>query len=246
LKLFLVTLLAASASQATIVMRVNVAQQVDMADLIFVGTAVREEFALTGDAKVPFTFVTFSVDQTLKGAAVDRFLTLRFLGGRIGRRALEVEGMPEFQQGQKYLLFVGDNAKAGCPIVGWGQGVLRFGQDLQTRQTVLLDERGAALAGMQGDEWLRGAPQAPPRAGVFYSSAPEFRVLSEDAHFSSRIASENAPAAAAIGADAVLAMVRQVVTRRKSAPTFRVAPAVRSAVTSELPYSLRGAAVAAQ
>jgi hypothetical protein len=246
MKFLAIALLATSASQATIVLRLNVAQQVDMADVIFIGTAVREEVALTGDARVPFTFVTFSVEQTLKGSTVDRFLTLRFVGGRIGRRVLEVEGMPEFQQGQKYLLFVSDNGKAGCPIVGWAQGVLQFSRDVRTGQAVLVDERGSTMAGMQNDEWLRGAPQSPPKPGVIYSNAPEFRVLSEDPHITSRIVAEAAPAAAPITADAAIAMLRAVVTRRQSAAGFRSAAPVRSAVTSELPYNLRGVAASAQ
>ena len=246
MKYLVIALLTVSASQATIVMRLNVAQQVDMADVIFIGTALREEVALTGDARVPFTFVTFSVEQALKGTTVDRFLTLRFVGGRIGRRVLEVEGMPEFQQGQKYLLFVNDNGKAGCPIVGWAQGVLHFSRDARTGQTVLLDERGSAMAGVQNDEWMRGAPQSPPKPGVIYSNTPEFRVLSEDPHFTSRFVSETAPAAAPITADAAIAMLRALVSQRQSAAGFRSAAPVRSAVTSELPYNLRGVAAPVQ
>jgi hypothetical protein len=38
MKFLAIALLVASASQATVVMRLNVAQQVDLADVIFIGT----------------------------------------------------------------------------------------------------------------------------------------------------------------------------------------------------------------
>src|SRR5918998_2559927 len=66
---------------ASSVRSVGLAEQVDRAELIFVGTVVGIESVPVKDGSFAFTYVTFDVQETLKGAAAGPTLTLRFAGG---------------------------------------------------------------------------------------------------------------------------------------------------------------------
>lgn len=106
------------------------------ADLVVATTVVAVEHRVStiagaGDAALPHTFVTFAVERTIKGIppSNDR-ITLRFQGGPDGLgRALKVVGVPDFQAGERDILFVRNNGVALCPLVGWEQGRLRVAGD---------------------------------------------------------------------------------------------------------------------
>jgi hypothetical protein len=75
------------------------------------------------------TLVNFTVNQMLKGKP-SQTLALEFLGGRVGDRALQVPGIPEFSSGERYIVFSYAPEKAiACPILGLDQGALRIVHD---------------------------------------------------------------------------------------------------------------------
>jgi hypothetical protein len=62
------------------------------------------------------TYVKCRVLRTLKG--VDQpVITLRQLGGEVGDVGLRVPGMPAFELGGRYIVFVDQNGTAICPLV---------------------------------------------------------------------------------------------------------------------------------
>jgi hypothetical protein len=249
LGLAIAALTAAYVVQATTVIRLNLSRLVDQADLIFVGKSISQEVVPTRDGKFPFTFVTFSVEQVLKGSTKDRSLTLRLVGGQIGKRTIEVVGMPEFQRDERYLLFVTQNGKAGCPLLGWSQGVMHFTRDSQTSEAIMTDAWGAPILGIRGDDWLRGAPKLAPEPGVVYSEPSTSQVHGEDeagrsgtaAPVKESIATKQAGTPEPVDADRLLAELRAFIARRRAKPGFHLAAPVRSALPSEVPESMRGA-----
>ena len=94
-------------------------QLVTRADTVFKGTVASKTSQWTGQETTRHivTFVTFKVDETYKGAAAPG-QTLRFLGGTVGNDTMEVPDMPQFEVGQKAVLFVVGNGKQFCPLVG--------------------------------------------------------------------------------------------------------------------------------
>jgi len=241
----------ASVVLATTVIRLNLRALVDEADLVFVGTPLRQEVVPTRDGKFPFTFVTFSVEQVFKGLTKDRPLTLRLAGGQLGKRTVEVIGMPEFKLGERYLLFVSQNGQAGCPLLGWGQGVLEFTPDTRTGITVMIDEFGAPVLGIQHDDWVRGAPKFPPKPGLIYSEVPASQ-SQQDLRTTPPTATIGAQAKQStsqrelpelVDANRVLAELRAFIASRRGKPGFLSAPPVRSALTTEVPDGMRGRSV---
>ena len=62
--------------------------------------------------------------------------TLDFLGGRIGDEEMHVSGMPQFAVGQEVILFVKDNQRVICPVMGWTYGAFEVRADASAAKRV--------------------------------------------------------------------------------------------------------------
>ncbi len=71
------------------------------------------------------SYVTCKVANALKGPQGDT-LTLRLLGGRVGRARMEVLEVPEFSVGEEAVLFIAGNGRVFCPVVGGEAGRYRI------------------------------------------------------------------------------------------------------------------------
>ena len=95
------------------------------ADAIVIGTVAEMETVAGRDGTIS-TLVTIDVEQTVKGQ-VERRITLREPGGRIGGRTLWIAGAPRFAPGERQLLFLSAAAdgSARTTALGMGQLLLR-------------------------------------------------------------------------------------------------------------------------
>lgn len=107
------------------------------ADLVFQGTVTGIQYAASVEG-IPHTFVTYRVEDVLKGAYSAPTLTLRFIGGvKIEgnvMRKLSVSHAPRFETGQQDLLMVKGNTQTQCPLVRCAQGRFRFQQGMVTNE----------------------------------------------------------------------------------------------------------------
>jgi hypothetical protein len=96
---------------------------------IFIGKVARRDsrWVDTPWGAVIFTYVTFDIEESLKGPARGQ-TTLQFRGGTVGDVTLHIADMPEFQMGDRDLLFVGDRT-AVSPLVGFMHGRFRIQHD---------------------------------------------------------------------------------------------------------------------
>jgi hypothetical protein len=103
----------------------TLSERVVTAALIFSGTV--EQLEGMG-ATVPYTHVTYRIEEAFKGRSAEgETITLRFLGGRTPNgRYLEVSDMPQFQVGDRDLLFVRKETTIDCPLVGCEDGRFRI------------------------------------------------------------------------------------------------------------------------
>lgn len=104
-------------------------QLVDGAREIFVGRVVAKEsrFVDLEGGKGIVTLVTFRIEDGIKDAAsVDTMI--EFLGGKVGDVELTVSNMPQFEIGDRDLLFIGSRL-AVSPIVGFAAGRFRIVKD---------------------------------------------------------------------------------------------------------------------
>jgi len=82
-----------------------------------------------GQGKIIASTVQFTPLAVYKGD-VPSVVKLEFPGGKIGDVEMKVAGIPEFQVGQEYVLFVSGDQSRACPVVGWSEGSLKV--DRQT------------------------------------------------------------------------------------------------------------------
>lgn len=108
-------------------------QLVNGADTVFKGTVSAKESRWIGQGaeRHIVTLVTFQVHETYKGTPASA-QTLRFFGGTVGRETMAVPDMPRFELGQEAVLFVVNNGRQFCPLVGIAQGRFQVVADAAT------------------------------------------------------------------------------------------------------------------
>jgi hypothetical protein len=229
-------LVAAVHAEALTVVPVDVPTQVDRAELIFVGTVVEVKSVPVKDGSTAYTYVTFAVEETLKGAASGPTLTLRFYGGQAGGYVYEIAGAPKFKEGGKHLLFVEANERYMIPLTGGPQGKLDLVAHPVTQEPIVVDGSGRAIDGLREKNWSRSGLQFD-RLGQIRRQQAAARVVSEEGVKIELEGREVASQAAdnATPAPAVIAELRSLIHSRAFAPEFRRAPVVQSASPSNVP-----------
>ena len=111
---------------ATTVLEVSFSTLVQEAEIIAIGTVTAIETGLDAEQGAPFTLVTFSDLEVLKGDDTQTELTLDLLGGPTPDGGiLEVVGAPQFNLGERNVLFITGNQHHAVPLVGMWQGMYR-------------------------------------------------------------------------------------------------------------------------
>jgi hypothetical protein len=124
-------------AKATSVIAPTFNELVDEADAIFQGsvTSVKSQWVGEGAQRHITTYVTFKVDQTIKGNVGETY-TLRMLGGTVDGESMEVSDAPKFEVGNKDILFVQNNGTQFVPLVGIMHGRFRIRSDASGREVV--------------------------------------------------------------------------------------------------------------
>lgn len=111
--------------------------------------SVNSYWATPSGAQTLRTKVTFAVNQALKGDPGPTF-SLEFLGGTVGEQSLTVEGVPQFQPGERYVIFSESADKAVvCPILGLDQGALRIIYDRESKVDRVFRHWGQPVNGQE-------------------------------------------------------------------------------------------------
>lgn len=172
-----VVFLAASAASATTLQSLDFDDLVGMADGVVIGTVDGIQVHQANDGTI-YRYVTFGDLEVLTGAYGEAQITLRFEGGALGREVLVVHGSPEFEEGERVVLFVEGNGERVVPLVGWEQGLFRVQVD-PSGATAITDSVGNRVFGIDDDVVLkeqRFAPRAelvgPEGPGLGRSEAP--------------------------------------------------------------------------
>jgi hypothetical protein len=133
-------------SHATTVIPPSFDQLVSRAQVIFEGevTGLRSEWIGEGSQHRIVTYVSFRVDDALKGDPGTTY-SMRMLGGTVGDRTMEVSDAPKFKVGDHDVLFIENNGSQFIPLVGLQHGRFRVEKDSSGRQTLRTGE-GLPLA----------------------------------------------------------------------------------------------------
>jgi hypothetical protein len=111
-------------------------------------TAVESRWDDGPAGRVIHTYVHCLVLRTLKGAASGS-LVLRLLGGTVDGSRLIVPGMPSFEVGGTYVVFVAQNGRSFCPLVRAGHGVYRVAGDGAAEPERVLRGNGRPLTAVE-------------------------------------------------------------------------------------------------
>ena len=227
-------LTAAVHVHASTVIPTDVATQVDEADLIFIGTVIGTEAVPVKDGSFAFTYVTFAVEETLKGAADGPTLTLRVAGGKIASQRVKVEisGGPQFQTGGRHLLFVMGNDRYGIPLAGGPQGKLNLVRHPVTQEEILTDGAGRVIDGLSEKNWVRSELRID-RGGQLQRPERVAEVLSQEGV--TIVLDQPNPDAEAAPASKAIAELRALIQSRAFAPGLKRSAAVRSASPANVP-----------
>lgn len=119
-------LLLARLVWATTVLEKSFSSLVQDAEVIAVGTVTAIETEWDAQKEAPFTLVTFSDLEVLKGDESQTEITLHFLGGPTpDGLIMQIAGVPQFTLGERYVIFCIGNQHHAVPLVGLWQGVYR-------------------------------------------------------------------------------------------------------------------------
>jgi hypothetical protein len=171
-------------------------QMMTEADFVFEGTVVHIDHRVSdvvsaGDVVLPHTFVTFQIEEVVKGSSDSgNTITLRFLGGPDGKgRVLGVAGLPQFRAGDHDMLFVKKNGEMVCPLVGWEFGRLRI-------------VRGELYDALGGELWMTPGGEFVPGPKVIDVDAENHPPVSKQVDPAKHEHDEFAPPVGAWRADA--------------------------------------------
>ena len=116
------------------------------AEIIFQGTVTEVKSQWTGEGaqRHIVSYVTFQVDEAVKGDAGASY-TLRLLGGTVDGQTMEVTDTPKFKAGDRDIVFVENNGKQFIPLVGIMHGRFRVRQDKETGAEVIVGNHGQAI-----------------------------------------------------------------------------------------------------
>jgi hypothetical protein len=137
-------LLTSTVATATTLERMSVAKMSQTAHLIVRGRCLANSAAW--DAGEIWTFTTFAVEDTWKGAppGAAAQLTVRLLGGSAGNLTSTVSGVPRFRAGEEVILFLEPTARGDFSIVSWIQGTFRIRRDMRTGEEIVVQDSTAS------------------------------------------------------------------------------------------------------
>ena len=158
--LSVVALVSLSSLRATTVIPPTFDELVGQAEVIFEGTVtnVKSEWVGEGAERHIMTYVTFKVEDTIKGKPEQTY-TMRMLGGTIDGETMAVSDSPKFKAGDTDILFVQNNGSQFVPLVGIMHGRFRVKRDQSGREVVTTNE-GESVKNV-----ARLGKNEPPAAG---------------------------------------------------------------------------------
>jgi hypothetical protein len=162
------------------------AELVGLADWVLIGTVTQVTSAVEAKGTRIYTYVRLADLEVIKGEWHDTEYVLRVSGGVVDQRGEVYPGLPQFEEGRRYILFIQGNFSALFPVVGLHQGVFRVEWDPTRQQTVvwpLSDQmpaqpRGGSLLGQSRQSLL---PAASVTVEAFVQRIhAQLRILSQE------------------------------------------------------------------
>ena len=104
--IFILLAMISTSAGATSLLPLSLEQLSTRAELIFYGSVVKNEVVAENDGKRVVTLTSFEVHEQIKGST-GKTHTIKQIGGKLADgRDLRVHGVPRYQVGQSYVVFL--------------------------------------------------------------------------------------------------------------------------------------------
>lgn len=146
---------------ATSIVQLDFATLTVSSELIFEGQVTNVETRWNDRETDIYTYVSFSVDEVVKGEFEGQQLELRFSGGQVADQTIVYEGLIYPKVGESGIYFVETLSRPLInPLVGWSQGHYKVvGSQVMTNQdqpVTAIDQSAKAKAGALSDGAVSG------------------------------------------------------------------------------------------
>lgn len=134
-------LLLVSPLGATTILGMNIDEVAQGAELIFEGKVV-EHNVRENAAGMIVTYVTFRIEELIKGEYDEPLLELKFTGGRLGGQIMEISGLRIPSPNEEGIYFVESvNRNLVNPLLGWSQGHYLIYEESGERRVSTVNDR---------------------------------------------------------------------------------------------------------
>lgn len=153
-------LIGLTSAQATTVIEKDFDALATEADGVVEGTVIDIQSHYDTNSEI-YTFVTLNDLDIIYGQYEDQEITIRLKGGEIEGDRLEISGSPQFQEGERFLIFMEGNGEYIVPIVGWTQGLFRVVQDKSNGKQIIKDYNHNRVFGIRGSKLIKEQKNKP-------------------------------------------------------------------------------------
>jgi hypothetical protein len=130
-------LISISHAHASSVRQITMNEMLQQCQFVFEGTVVALEARENSQNRI-HTYVTFEIQDIIKGSYSDNTITLSFLGGTIGNVTMAVGDMVFPKTGEHGIYFVESLERSQVhPLYGWSQGHFLVRPDDTGRERVM-------------------------------------------------------------------------------------------------------------
>ena len=185
---WLLALVWTTSSWALTVVPRTFAELVGLADWVLIGTVTQVTSAVEAKGERIYTYVTLADLEVIKGEWHDTEYVLRVSGGVVDQRGEVYPGLPQFEEGKRYVLFIQGNFSALFPVVGLHQGVFRVEWDPTRQQTVVWPLSDDARPKTYG-----GLPLEEARESMLSAAGVTVEAFVQHIHAQLRVLSQEGP-----------------------------------------------------
>ena len=131
-----------SSGIATTILGLDIDKLVKDAEFVFEGEVILHETRQDSNSGIVNTYVTFKINDVLKGDYSSDLIELKFAGGTFNNQVVEVSGLVIPKDGEQGIYFVESTSRNLLnPLLGWSQGHFLIQEVLGERRMRTIDQK---------------------------------------------------------------------------------------------------------
>lgn len=131
-----------SSGIATTILGMDIDKLVKDAEFVFEGEVILHETRQDSNSGIVNTYVTFKINDVLKGDYSSDLIELKFAGGTFNNQVIEVSGLVIPKDGEQGIYFVASTSRNLLnPLLGWSQGHFLIQEVLGERRMRTIDQK---------------------------------------------------------------------------------------------------------